>query len=382
MDLRRWLGLAPGVERKASARSLFAAQGASAWPPGGVTSRAYARNPIVHRCVRLIAEAAASAPLSVETGPGAEAVRRLIERPNPDQSGSELLEALYGHLQMQGEAFLELAETAGARAIYALRPSSMRVLTGPRGWADGWEQRIGAERRVFQRDRASGRSPILHLRLFNPEDDHRGGAPLQAAGLSVEVHDAGGAWAKSLLANAARPSGALVVDTKDGGRLSPEQFERLREDLDRLHSGPSGAGRPLLLEGGLDWRPMSLSPAEMDFIEARREAAREIAVAFGVPPMLLGLPGDNTYSNFKEANLAFFRQTVLPLTRKAASALSGWLSPHLGRVRISVDEEGLPALGEDRARKWARIGEADFLTPEEKRSLLGLPPSEGGGIER
>ena len=78
----------------------------------------------------------------------------------------------------------------------------------------------------------------------------------------------------------------------------------------------------MLLEGGLDWKPLSLSPKDMDFIEAKHAAAREIALAFGVPPLLLGMPGDNTYRNYAEANRAFWRQTVLPLvarTRKASN---------------------------------------------------------------
>jgi len=378
MRLKSWMDRLRPMERKAPLRSLLAGQPAGRRPAGDAR-RAYLDNPVAHRCVRLIAESAAAAPLRVcGEDSAAEAARSLLQRPHPDQSGPELLEAFYGHLQIYGEAFVELAEAAGARALFLLRPDRMRVLAGPRGWADGWEHRAGAERRVFQRDRASGRSPILHLALFNPLDDHRGAAPLQAAALSIDVHDAGGEWTRSLLTNSARPSGALVVDVKETGRLTEDQYARLREELDRLHAGPGAAGRPILLEGGLDWRPLGLSPAEMDFIEARREAAREIALAFGAPPMLLGLPGDNTYANYKEANLAFVRQTVLPLARKTAAALSAWLSPHLGAVRVEVDEEALPALAEDRARKWTRIGEADFLTQAEKRRLLGLSQTPDG----
>ena len=83
----------------------------------------------------------------------------------------------------------------------------------------------------------------------------------------------------------------------------------------------------MLLEGGLDWKSMSLSPKVMDFIEAKHVAAREIALALGVPPMLLGIPGDNTYSNYQEATRTLWRQTVLPLVTRTAKALSAWLSP-------------------------------------------------------
>ena len=76
---------------------------------------------------------------------------------------------------------------------------------------------------------------------------------------------------------------------------------------------------------------MSLSPKDMDFMEAKHAAAREIALAFGVPPMLLAIPGDNTYSNYQEANRVFWRQTVLPLAARIAGALTQWLAPAFGR---------------------------------------------------
>ena len=131
-------------------------------------------------------------------------------------------------------------------------------------------------------------------------------------------------------------------------------------------------GRPLVLDGGLEWRAMSLSPADMDFVDAKNNAAREIALAFGVPPMLFGIPGDNTYANYKEANLAFWRQTVLPLVKRAAQAITVWTAPQFKDVRVLCDVSGIEALREDQDALWARVTRAEFLTDDEKRALLGL----------
>jgi len=374
--LKHWLS------RKTAGRTLAVSLGLGAqWSPrsyGAFAREGFARNAVVHRCVRLIAEAVSAAPLiaGLDSETGRRATR-LLARPNPDQAGPELMEQAIGHLQVAGNGYLRLVGMeAEAPALYALRPDRVRVMTGPKGWAEGWEYRSGSQTEVLTRDRASGRSPVLHLKLFNPSDDVYGLSPMEAAARAVDVYAAGGAWAKALLDNAARPSGALVVQGGEG-RLTEAQFERLKTELETLHAGPDNAGRPLLLEGGLDWKPMGHSPAEMDFIDARREAAREIAQAFGVPPMLLGLPGDNTYSNYKEANLAFYRQTVLPLARKTATALSAFLAPWLDQdPLLQVDEDALPALADERHGRWARIAAADFLSDAEKRALAGL--KDGG----
>jgi phage portal protein BeeE len=164
----------------------------------------------------------------------------------------------------------------------------------------------------------------------------------------------------------------------------------------------------VLLEGGLDWKSMSLSPKDMDFIEAKHAAAREIALALGVPPMLLGIPGDNTYSNYAEANRTFWRQTVLPLVNRTGKALSAWLAPAYAglpplpargeravaepclrhEVRGSrtsdaalerrPDLDAIEALSPEREALWARLDKATFLTADEKRAAVGYAPLENG----
>ncbi len=392
--MRRWVGVdARSQPPPLETRSFIALHGlhAGGWSAGGAASFArlaqegYGGNPIAFRCVRLVAEAAASVPLRPRRGGVAadadDPATALLQAPNPEQSGQELLETFFGHLQVGGNAFLEAVDLDGTiRELYGLRPDRVRVATNERGLAMGWDYaRAPAEKpKRYHRDPVSGRSQVLHMKIFNPGDDHYGLAPLGAAAFAVDTHNAAGRWNKALLDNAARPSGALVYSSREAGdRLSEEQFDRLKAELNEAHSGPNRAGRPLLLEGGLEWRPFGLSPADMDFVEAKTIAAREIALAFGVPPLLLGLPGDNTYANFKEANLAFWRQTVLPLTRKTARALERWLRPWLGAdLEVGADETDVPALAEERGALWRRLSETDFITDAERRSLAGLPKVE------
>lgn len=365
---------APVAERKYLAWHEI---GRPAWPmqdPAAFAREGYAKNAIAYRCVRMIAEAAASAPLKV--APADHALAALLARPNPEQTGIELLETFYAHLQVSGNAYLELVslDEQTPREVHVLRPDRMKIIPGPNGWPIGWEHRAGADVRRYERDPLTEWAPIAHVKLFHPFDDWYGLSPMAAAAFAIDIHNAGGAWNKALIDNAARPSGALVFTGASGAdRLSEEQFQRLKTELAEAHMGSANAGRPLLLEGGLDWRPMSLSPADMDFIEARHAAARDIALAFGVPPMLLGIPGDNTYANYREANLAFWRHTVLPLAFKTARVLETWLGARWpAPARVAVDLEAVPALSSEREALWAKLASADFLSSEEKRAMAGV----------
>jgi HK97 family phage portal protein len=128
---------------------------------------------------------------------------------------------------------------------------------------------------------------------------------------------------------------------------------------------------------------MSLTPKDMDFLEAKHAAAREIALAFGVPPMLLAIPGDNTYSNYQEANRVFWRQSVLPLASRIACALTHWLAPAFGeRLVLTADLDRIEALSPDRAALWERVSKAPFLSVNEKRLATGYGPIAGGDVFR
>lgn len=363
-------------QSRAAALVALSAGGRPVWTPRDYLSLAregFARNPVAYRCVRMIAEAAASIPLVVFVDGRRSAdhpLARLLARPNPEQGGPDLMEAFFGALQVSGNGYLEAAGE-GPDELYALRPDRMKLVPGPQGWPAAYDYGVDGRTVRLARE-ADGWLPVLHLKLFNPADDHYGASPLEAAAFAIDVHNASGAWNKALLDNAARPCGALVyANAEAGDRMSEAQFAELKAELE-ARAGPAAAGRPLLLEGGLDWRPMSLSPADMDFIEGKHAAAREIALAFGVPPQLLGVPGDNTYANYREANAAFWRHTVAPLAERLARALTGWLGARHPGARIACDLDAVPALSAERDALWARLEAASFLTLEERRRLAGL----------
>ncbi|MFN3992123.1 MAG: phage portal protein [Tabrizicola flagellatus] len=371
-------------ERKASAVGRVIAWGNAgrvAWSPrdtASLTRTGFQGNPVGFRVVRLIAEAAAALPLVCQTTEqrfDTHPVLELISRPNGAQGRAEFLEAVYGYLLLSGNAYVEAVPGAGAvpGELHVLRSDRMNLVPGADGWPVAYDYTVSG--RTHRYDVTGEMSPICHLKTFHPQDDHYGFSPMQAAAVAVDVHNSASSWSKALLDNAARPSGAIVYKGADGAAsLSQEQYDRLVSEMEAHHQGARNAGRPMLLEGGLDWKPMGFSPSDMEFQKTKEAAAREIAIAFGVPPMLLGIPGDATYSNYQEANRAFYRLTVLPLATKVMADLAHWLSGFAGEaVDLKPDLDHVPALASERDQLWSRVAAADFLTVAEKRMLLGLP---------
>ena len=297
-----------------------------------------------------------------------------------------MLETLAMQLLLHGNAYVQVLTGAdgGVRELFALRPDRVTVEADARGWPAAFLYRVGDRVTRLAAEDARGRAAVVHIRTIHPLDDHYGLGCLGAASGAIAIHNAATRWNKALLDNAARPSGALVFDPGEPGAvLSADQFNRLRDEMAAQFSGAGNAGRPMLLEGGLKWQALSLTPADMDFVGLKAAAAREIALAFGVPPMLLGLPGDATYANYREANKALWRLAILPMAGTILDALADGLKGHFSGLALGIDLDRVTALAEDRERLWAQVSAADFLSVDEKRvavglATAGLAPAEGG----
>jgi HK97 family phage portal protein len=326
----------------------------------------FRKNPVGQRSVRLIAGAVGGLPIYAMHDGGEGAVA-LVQ-------SDGLLEGIAANLLLHGNAYVRVAlDSRGKPAeLLSLRPERVSVTTDAKGWPAGFVYRAGEGVTRIARSDPLGRTQMVHIKALNPGDDHYGLGCLDAAIAAASVHNKASLWNKALLANAARPSGALTYAPGDGAGLSGEQFERLKDELDTQFSGAANAGRPLLLDGGLSWQAMSLTPAEMDFAALKEGAARDIALAFGVPPVLVGLPGDATYANAREAGRALYRQTVLPLAGKILAALGAMLDQYGAPAGLAIDTDQLTERAEDRALLWSRVGAADFISRDEKRDMLGF----------
>lgn len=330
----------------------------------------YRRNPVGQRSVRLLSGLLGSLPIYAAEGDAAAV--KLV-------TADGLLEAIGAALLLNGNAYVQMIADADEKPaeLMFLRPERVTVDTDSRGWTIGYRYQVGSHTtRIAQKD-GLGRMLLAHLRSLSPRNDHYGMGCMDAAIAAASIHNRASLWNKALLDNSARPSGAMSYEPDDGALLSAEQFDRLKKELEIAFSGTGNAGRPMLLEGGLKWQALSLTPADMDFVSLKEGAARDIALAFGVPPVLVGLPGDATYANAREAGRALYRQTILPMAARILDGLSTMLSDWMGPVRLAADLDQISELAEDRALLWQQVASAAFLSDTEKRDMVGFGPKPG-----
>ena len=141
------------------------------------------------------------------------------------------------------------------------------------------------------------------------------------------------------------------------------------------YSGTNNAGRVMILEGDFEWKDLSKSPKDLDFFLGKNISAREIAQVFGIPPMLIGIQGDSTFSNYREARYHLWEDTILPILNQFISAFNKWLYENVSTsVKIGINMDKISALSFKRDQLWKRISDCNFLTIDEKRAFLGYPP--------
>ena len=341
----------------------------------------YRKNVVAYQAINRIADAVASVRWTLwrgETEIVGHPILDLLKSPNPAQSGPQYMRAKIGFLMLSGNGYEERVTAGGAvKELYQLRPDRMKIIPSANGFPAGYVYENAGRKVTFPVDPRTLDSDVRHIRMFNPLDDWYGLSPIEASAYSVDQHNEASKWTQALLQNSARPSGALVSNNDTA--MSDDQFNRLKAQMEDQYSGASNAGRPMLLEGGLDWKQMGLSPVDMSIIETKYASAREVALGLGVPPQLLGIPGDNTYSNYAEARLAFWEDTVIPLLDLVAADWNAWLAAPDG-LELRPDLDQVPAIVEKKARLWEMANASTDLTINERRELKGFQPIDGGDV--
>ena len=352
----------------------------------------YTENAVVYKCVNEIANGASSVGIKLFDGDiliDNHPLLNLLKRPNPLQAGNEFFQSLYAYLLLSGNSYVLRtgAENQEPKELHLLRPDRVKIepsnTTIPKSYMYELKGQVVHKYSV---DPETGASEIKHFKLWNPVDDYYGLSPIRASSADIDQHNYSAKHNVNLLMNGARPSGAIVFKPKDevgqSVQLTESQRQQLLSDLELRFAGTDNAGRAMLLEGDFDWKEMGLSPKDMDFLQMKNMSARDIAMCFGVPSQLVGIPDAQTYSNVQEARLALYEETIIPLIKRVESDLNEYLVPLFDeRLRLMYDLDSIPAMAERRRRVYENVTVAvreGIISRNEARERLGLEPITGG----
>jgi len=370
-----------------SSGAAFGGLGGARWSTrdyANFAKEAYITNFISYRCIDMIAQSVASVPWSVFKQDGKNRIEveqhplmRILHRANPTEGFAAHMYSVTSFLNIAGNTYIDRLspETGPNRGIpaelHVQRPDYIKFILDDNtkeliGYALEKEGKILKEWPI---DPISGVCDLLHIKKFHPINDIEGLSPIEPAAKSIDTSNEALTWNKSLLQNDARPGTMFIFD----GALGDDQFNRLQRQLDKKMSGPDNAGRNLIVEGQMkDARPFGFSPKEMDFLEGNWDLARQITTTFGVPSMLVGIPGESTYNNFKEAREYFWDTTIFFYLQLFRDEYNNWFFPDDDKTFIDYILDDVPALAPRRQEKWDMVEKSTTMTINEKREELGM----------
>ena len=354
--------------------------------------KGYEHNAIVFRCINEIASGAAAIKFKVFVGDEESPdhpLMKLLEHPNPLQSRVEYFQALYSYMLLSGNNFsLRVDVNEMPHELHILRPDRVDLEVNDTPIPLAYKYKLGGKVVAkYPVDQMNGRSVVKHIKLFHPMNDHLGMSPLSAAMMDIDHHNSIMRHNIALVENGARPSALLVFkpidETGAPATMTDEQRQTLNRDLEQEFTGERNAGKPIVAEGDMHWQQMGISPKDMDFANSKNMAAKDIALCYGVPAQLIGLPDSMTYINVREARLSLYEETIIPHARRVESDLNEWLAPLYGdNVKIKYDFDAIPAMTERRRRRIENLIEvvqAGLMTINEAREELNMSSDMEGG---
>lgn len=381
--------------RQAVSGAMSSGTGSARWSTRNYRNfaiEAYMTNFVSFRCIDMIAQSMCSVPWKVfkKVDDGREEqpehpLSRVLHRTKPTEGFSAFQYGATAFLALDGNTYIEKLSTDTGpnrgipQELTVHRPELIKhVLDENTKQLIGYALEChGQVLKQWEIDPITGLCDLLQVKMFHPLNDIEGMSTVEPAAKSIDTSNEALTWNKKLLQNEARPGTIFTFNTT----LGDQQFNRLRDQLERKYSGGHNAGKNLIVEGDMkDAKPFGFSPQEMDFLKGNWDLARQICMAWGVPPQILGIPGDSTYANFEQARLYFWETTIFFYLRMFKDEYNNWFFPDTDDFFVDYCLDDIPALAPRRQERWKMVKETDFLTINEKRRELGFEEVEGGDV--
>ena len=353
-----------------------------------VTERSAMQMTAVYSCVRILSEAVAGLPLHLyrynESGGKEKAVdhplyRLLHDEPNPEMSSFVFRETLMTHLLLWGNAFSQIIRNGKGEiiALYPLMPNKMTVDRDENGhlfysYQRSTDEAIGESGRVILKP-----SDVLHIPGLG-FDGLVGYSPIAMAKNAIGLAIATEEYGAKFFANGAAPSGVL----EHPGTLKDPS--KIREAWQSQFGGSQNSGKVAVLEEGMKYTPISISPEQAQFLETRKFQINEIARIFRVPPHMVGDLEKSSFSNIEQQSLEFVKYTLDPwVVRWEQSIMRTLLSPtEKNEYFVKFNLEGLLRGDYQSRMNGYAIGRQNgWMSANDIRELenLDLIPDEDGG---
>ena len=297
----------------------------------------------------------------------------LLTTPNPDDSFADIVSEVVLDLHLYGDAYVEIVkDKAGVPvALYNIYAPSMRVLVNKHGTVLGYAQYVNSQ---FSGGREAPvifkANEMVHFRLPNPGNSVYGLSPLESLSMPIETDLHAQQYNLTFFKNNATPK--LHIDL---GNCTLAQLKRTREFFRQQYQGSANSHKTLITEGGVKVTPISLKPADMEFLNQRKFSRDEICAVFGVPPMKIGIFEDVNRASAAESDKAFKGEKVIPLQRMIARKINLNVINLFGNKRIKLEFSELDLTDSRAQAETDKIDiESGVITVDEVRRKRGLPP--------
>ena len=355
----------------------------SEWNYSNAVKHGYSRSATVYSCINLIAKSAASVQWKTykrnSKGVWEEILDHpltlLLEKPNPYMSQKDFIERMTHSLYLGGNSlFTKIRATNGqVLELWYLPQDNVKPVPDAREFIKHYEYNAEGVKRIIET------KDIIHNQFLNPADLFWGIAPIKAAAEIIDTDNEAIAWNRHSMKNRAISDGAFILEQP----LTREQWEEARAQITEQHTGTENARTFWVLGAGAQWQPLSMSPAEMDFINSRKLNREDICSIFGVPPVMIGYYENATLANVSEGRKIFWQDTIVPYLVDIRNSLNAALAAEYGTdIRLDFDTSTVEALQENIADKIQNasnlFGMGVPFNQINKLLDLGLDEIEGG----
>lgn len=356
-------------------RDSFSDEAAPSYYPNLFTI--YKTNSWIHSSVDLIVNSCVVVPIRLRDRISkrvlspieAVPIGSVLKYPNPYMTQIDLMEMLYLHLQIVGNAFWELVIKENRLVgIYPLNPLYISIIPDSRKYVKEYVYSVGSNKVSFAPDQ------IIHFKFSDPQNEFWGLAPVAVTIRQANLENKMKSFSEKFFENDATPGGVLSTDRI----LSDATYLRLKKRWDERHKGLAKKFSTAILEDGMKYNRISAPLNEVDYTDIKTNIRDEILVSGGVPPTLLGVPGISNYASARVAQSIFYDSHIAPILRKIAAVMDkDIMNRFASQFEVVFDTSVAPVnivkLSAN-SRVVSRLYKEDLMTKNEARAFVGLPP--------